>query len=70
MVTDSADQPNVKPLPTGADIRKEKSELYYASMYSQLIIYGKSPGLAAELAKEATDHLLRNDKPFPELKVG
>lgn len=50
--------------------KDELRNKYYAELYTQLIVYGKSPNLAAEIAKEAADHLARQNFPFPELRVG
>jgi secreted Zn-dependent insulinase-like peptidase len=65
--------PTLNPLhqsKTKEQLRQEAYRLYYSSIYTQLIIYGKSPNLATELAKEASEHIMRNGFPFPEIKVG
>lgn len=60
----------VRPLPMAEMTKDELRNKYYAELYTQLIVYGKSPNLAAEIAKEAADHLARQNFPFPELRVG
>jgi secreted Zn-dependent insulinase-like peptidase len=63
----------LNPLPqskTKEQLRQEAYGLYYSSIYTQLVIYGKSPNLASELAKEAANHIMRAGFPFPQIKVG
>jgi len=60
----------LNPLPGTPEYRQSLRDEYYTSLYTQLIIYGKSPNLASELAKEAADHIMRAGFPFPQIKVG
>lgn len=62
--------PKLNPLPGSKEYRQWQYGEYYASLYTQLVIYGKSPNLAAELAREASDHIMKAGYPFPSIKVG
>lgn len=63
-------EPGTTPETTTDSTKDTLKNQYYAELYTQLIIYGKSPNLASEIAKEAADHLYRANLPFPSLKVG
>lgn len=66
IVTDGPGKP--KGLPSiSADTERDA---YFAALYTQLIINGKAPNNAIEIAKEAADYLYRSKYTFPNIVVG